>query len=984
MTAYANASSQQAVANIIPEFTFTTENQDDIFTLVEFEGEEKVSDLFEFELLVKVNKSDDDSDGFVDLLNDSATFSMSYDSDAKSYKGIVINVQQDVRRSIKNTKYSFYRLTFVPAIWEQKQSLKSRIFSDSGSGSVTVLDILDSEISDISTQNLGVAIHNACSFTGYEDLPFTCQYRESDFDFMSRLMERYGIYYYFDLSSEASYDMILANDSDYPELSEIYAALKDNQIDISETSPTGTAWYTKIAQIHCEQQRMPAYVKIKQEDPEHPSRPFEGIYPSSADDTAGDGRHLNNENPVSQDEAELLAQLRYERHQTQQKTWTGKSGICLLTPGYQFTLDESHQAILITSVTHKGENLDDAAVQGDRQYYKNRFEAIPASLIYRPESKTAVPVINNLETGEVFSSLVDNTVSDIDDSGRYKIRFHFVSEEDNDDLSKIGHHVRMAQPAAGVQDQVFFPLKPGVEVTIAFLGGNPDRPVITGALSNGANPSKVTSSNPEDTYIETSGVLATIAHGGRFDSSETTTFSNSGYTGYGTLNTVTDFTRDTNGFIQPYSTDALTTNEESDGKRVIKKRYGNEISLAFGDTLTSQYGNTYDFGAYKSTELYGHYKLGRQYKEVFMDQDGPLNTKVTMPTSYVADIAHPDMLNKAGPDWKSIDWPTVSKKDINLKESDVNPTIGSEWGENGSATAVGTDNGTTFNINPNGAYDPSGVKVTKNYTNTYDYTLGEAIKVEDRINKLTIDHKSSNTTQVEMDFHNGALRRWKKVKNRESWEKNYSSAGKLTSTSEGVADGDNWKTKSTSYSLGGEEKIAENVVISTPDGKHTEDKTWDARTADLMSHNIAFSSGGSKSEMNFVFAATAKSDFSFGVSTTFSLSASASVSLSTSLSAKLEMELGAAGEIKLATNASLMFEGKFSPAGIVKLFNSGLEYHGPGSKLDKEAEIKAHLQTMIIEDATCFLSMKKLKLEKGVLSLEDKPVFIKQGLQFSV
>ena len=78
MTAYANASSQQAVANIIPEFTFTTENQDDIFTLVEFAGEEKVSDLFEFELLVKVNKSDDDSDGFVDLLNDSATFSMSY------------------------------------------------------------------------------------------------------------------------------------------------------------------------------------------------------------------------------------------------------------------------------------------------------------------------------------------------------------------------------------------------------------------------------------------------------------------------------------------------------------------------------------------------------------------------------------------------------------------------------------------------------------------------------------------------------------------------------------------------------------------------------------------------------------------------------------------------------------------------------------------------------------------------------------------
>ncbi len=979
MTAYQNPPANKSLATKVPEFVFKSENYEDIFTLVEFKGEEEMSSLFSFDMLIKVDKQDDSDDGFIDILDSSATFSLSYNGDKKTFNGIVISLQQDVRRSIKNSEYSFYRIQFVPGIWEENQTVKSRIFSDSSNSSMTVLDILNEEIQTIQSSNLAVSIHNACSFSSFANLPFTCQYQESDWGFMSRLMERYGIYYYFDMSDDANYEMILANDNEYPKLNEILTQLGDaNKINISETRPSGKTWYREISRISSQQQRIPSFVRVKQEDPEHPSTPFDGIYPSSADHTDRGGIQLSNEHPVSQEDAELLAQIQYEHFQTQQKTWQGKSGICMMSPGYQFELDDSAQSVLITRVKHIGENLDAGASDGHQEYYKNQFECIPAETIYRPKRKANIPVINNLETGEIFSSQDDPTKSELDTEGRYKVKFHFISEDDSDDLSKMAHHVRMAQPAAGLKDQVFFPLRPGVEVMIAFLGGCPDRPVITGALSNGSFPSKVTSNNPEDAIIETEGLLATIAHAGRFDSSTTTNFDENTISNFNTLNAIHDYTKDSNGFIQPSQRVTLTLQEESDGKRIINRQFGDEITLSFGDTLITQYGNQYDFGGYSK------YNLGERYQENFTDTDGPLNTKVTLPSSIASDITHPDILDAAGPDWTSIEWPEVSKKDINIKAEHTNPTLGSEWGELANAADVATASGVNFQVNPQGGFGNGGVKVTKSYEDSYDYKLGQAVTIEDRINKLDIKYLSSSTTQIEMGFHNGALRSWKKVKNRETREKSWSSDGKLTALSESVPDGDNWKTRTESYSLGGEEKIAENTVISTPDGKHTDDKTYDARTGDLMSHNIAFNSGGAKSEMNFVFAALAKSDFNFGVSTTFSLSASASVAITTSLSAKLAIDLGASGDISLKTNASLIFEGKFSPAGIVKLFNDGLEYHGPGSKLDKAAAIKAELETMAFKDATCMISMKKLELTKGGLMLEDKPVRVSQGFQFLV
>ena len=115
---------------------------------------------------------------------------------------------------------------------------------------------------------------------------------------------------------------------------------------------------------------------------------------------------------------------------------------------------------------------------------------------------TPKPRIAGVLSGRVEPAEAVGQYAQIDDQGRYTVRF-FFDMADTAGRRVSSARVRMMQPHSGPGYGMHFPLKPGVEVLIAFVGGDPDRPVIAGSVPNPITASPVTHKNPQMNRIET-------------------------------------------------------------------------------------------------------------------------------------------------------------------------------------------------------------------------------------------------------------------------------------------------------------------------------------------------------------------------------------------------------------------------------------------------------------------------------------------------
>lgn len=97
----------------------------------------------------------------------------------------------------------------------------------------------------------------------------------------------------------------------------------------------------------------------------------------------------------------------------------------------------------------------------------------------------------------------DSPYAQIDAQGRYNVKFKF--DESSLRSGKASTFVRMLQPHGGNPEGFHFPLRKGTEVVISFLGGDPDRPVISGVVPNAVTPSPVTSANHTKNVVQTGG-----------------------------------------------------------------------------------------------------------------------------------------------------------------------------------------------------------------------------------------------------------------------------------------------------------------------------------------------------------------------------------------------------------------------------------------------------------------------------------------------
>ncbi len=471
--------------------------------VVNFEGYEAISQLYRFNITLVSNSDDIDAD---DMLNNTATLTIkSHDGNTSvPYHGMLCEFEQLGR----SNDFFFYRAVLVPRLWK----LTLNKFNDVYTGDKTIPQIIESVLNDngLSPFDYEIALKNPFAYRGRS---FICQYQESSFNFISRWMEKEGLYYYFD-QGFMGFGSDKLKITDFKESQPVlsikhltYCAPEDLQTAEQDSC---------IFDFRARQVATPQKV-IVQDYNYRKADLADGLKSESFVDMMhghGDVMHYG-ENLRDTGEASHLATIRAEEIKCRQKTYKGKATAVGLRAGnmaaisnhFRFSLNGAYT---ITAVKHTGTQagvlLAGAATPYTEQQsgtvYECEIDAIGAGTQFRADSVTPRPSIAG-----TLSALIDDEGSgkyaQLNEYGDYKVELMY---DLSDKFSNKGSSwVRMASPYAGPRNGMHFPLLKGTEVLLAFMGGDPDQPVIIGAVSNSESPNVVTDENVKMNGVSTAG-----------------------------------------------------------------------------------------------------------------------------------------------------------------------------------------------------------------------------------------------------------------------------------------------------------------------------------------------------------------------------------------------------------------------------------------------------------------------------------------------
>jgi type VI secretion system secreted protein VgrG len=391
---------------------------------------------------------------------------------------------------------SLFRATLVPALWRLTQTRHSRVFTDQ-----SVPDIIKQVLEDggLSSDEYAFALSRS-----YPPEAHVCQYQESHLDFVSRWMEREGIYYYFE-QGEGAEKLILTDDKSFQ------GALRPDPVRFFPLAGHDVTSGEAIHALTCKHRALPASVRLADHDYLKPTLDVSG---SAAVSSAGLGEiSVHGARFFSPDDGARLAGLRAGALLAQQVVFHGSGTARYLRPGYLFALSGHPRAgfdasYLVTELEHHANQAASTAelrkltgLDGD-DVYRIAFTAIPEAVQFRAEGRTPWPRIYGFEGGTICGPK-ESEYAQIDEHGRYNVKFKF--DESALGGGKASTWVRMLQPHGGSTEGFHFPLRKGTEVLFTFLGGDPDRPVIAGVVPNLHTPSPVTKQNHTTNVIHTGG-----------------------------------------------------------------------------------------------------------------------------------------------------------------------------------------------------------------------------------------------------------------------------------------------------------------------------------------------------------------------------------------------------------------------------------------------------------------------------------------------
>ncbi|MBI4952526.1 MAG: type VI secretion system tip protein VgrG [Myxococcales bacterium] len=383
-----------------------------------------------------------------------------------------------------------YRLRLVPRAFRLSLVEIQEIYMD-----VSIPDILRQKLEQVQLAGPDVEFRLSGSYPPRE---FVVQYRESDLAFVSRLAEHYGLTLFYRHDAERECLVVTDGDGFRPPVG-------------CESLPLRLRGEARgVFELVARSKLIPANYLVQDYNYRTPQIDLGASYASEVGFAGGVieyGTHYK-----TRAEGQQMARIRAEEREATRVEYSGRSDASELYAGATFRL-EGHGAredrrLLVVEVDH--DLVQSVAMHGggDEPAYANRFRAIDAGLRYRPPRVTLRPRIPGLLTGivEQAPDLPPAEYARIDDDGRYTVKFLYDTVAPG--TRKASRPVRMLQPHAGTGYGMHFPLKPGVEVALAFVDGDPDRPMIVGAVPNPETPSPVTAANSLSNTMKTaSGIV---------------------------------------------------------------------------------------------------------------------------------------------------------------------------------------------------------------------------------------------------------------------------------------------------------------------------------------------------------------------------------------------------------------------------------------------------------------------------------------------
>jgi type VI secretion system secreted protein VgrG len=438
---------------------------EDVLLFRKMSGVEGLGRPFQYELVLLSENHDLD---YKDIIGKNVTVAVDKgDKEPRCFNGFISRFAQ----TNYERRLAEYRATVVPWIWFLTRSSDCRIFQG-----LTVPEIIAQVFKDHGFSDVKDRLHGT-----YKPRDYCVQYHETAFDFVSRLMEQEGIYYFFK-HENGKHTLVMCDTAgshlEFPGYEELHFVLG------RDTPNSSESLWSWVEQHEVQS----GGFAVKDYDFKKPRRTAEG---TTFHDRAHAGAQFERFEYLGELNADCdpdrYSRIRLEQLQAGHITYTGEGdprGVC---SGVRFTLRghprqdlQKEYLTVATEFRIESDPFETSEAANNNFVYEAKLTAIPSTEPFRSPQITPKPGIQGPQTAVVVGPSGEEIYTD--KYGRVKVQFHWDRYGQGDENSSCW--VRVAQVWAGKKWGAIYTPRIGQEVIIEFLEGDPDRPIITGRVYN--------------------------------------------------------------------------------------------------------------------------------------------------------------------------------------------------------------------------------------------------------------------------------------------------------------------------------------------------------------------------------------------------------------------------------------------------------------------------------------------------------------------
>jgi type VI secretion system secreted protein VgrG len=441
--------------------SLTTPLGTDVLLLQGFAGEEALSRPFVYHLDLA---SHQDAIAAKDLVGQAVTWTVEhFDKEPRHFNGYV---SRFMAAGPGREGMRLYRAEVVPWLWFLSHTADCRIFQNK-----SVPDIVKAVFDGLAFKDYQFSLQGS-----YAPREYCVQYRETAFNFVSRLLEHEGIFYYFK-HADGKHTLVLADAAG------AYFDCPENQVAFSEDALAANHAYRWEHRYEFR----PGKWAETDYNFETPSTSLLADTNTVLDLPGADKYELFDYpgDYLKSADGNRQVKLRMQEEEAPYHVVSGASTCCTFTPAGKFTLasheiaSEAGQPYVVTSVQHAATDTSYGS-EARGSGYQNSFTCIPAAVTFRPPRLAPRPVVQGPQTAVVTGPKGEEIY--VDKYGRVKVQFFWDRQGKKDENTTCW--IRVSQGLAGKGWGMVSHPRIGQEVVVDFLEGDPDRPLVTGRVYN--------------------------------------------------------------------------------------------------------------------------------------------------------------------------------------------------------------------------------------------------------------------------------------------------------------------------------------------------------------------------------------------------------------------------------------------------------------------------------------------------------------------